>query len=141
MRAAILCLCLAAGALAQPKELSFQQVTGGVFAGFSEDAKAEKVWEAAAQQMRPGAKEGQWEMREITLRSFRDGRPLARFVSPSGVMTPAARAARRVTTPSPHVTKPPRCSRDSRSYDGRRCNDRMPRGRRHVLGRTIWVRG
>lgn len=105
MRAAILCLCLAAGALAQPKELSFQQVTGGVFAGFSEDAKAEKVWEAAAQQMRPGAKEGQWEMREIALRSFRDGRPLARFVSPSGVMTPAARAAQgddklRATSPS-----------------------------------------
>ena len=37
MRAAILCLCLAAGALAQPKELSFQEVTGGVFSGFSED--------------------------------------------------------------------------------------------------------
>jgi hypothetical protein len=44
MRAAILCLCLAAGAMAQPKELSFQQVTGGVFAGFSEDAKAETIW-------------------------------------------------------------------------------------------------
>jgi lipopolysaccharide export system protein LptA len=105
MRAAILCLCLAAGALAQPKDLSFQQVTGGVFAGFSEDAKAEKVWEAAAKQMRPAAKEGQWDMEEITLRSFRDGRPLARFVSPSGVMTPAARAAEgadkvRATSPS-----------------------------------------
>ncbi len=93
MRAAILCLCLAAGAWAQPKDLSFQQVTGGVFAGFSEDAKAEKTWEAAARQMRPGAKEGQWDMEDITLRSFRDGRPLARFVSPSGVMTPAARSA------------------------------------------------
>ena len=105
MRAAILCLCLAAGALAQPKDLSFQQVTGGVFAGFSEDAKAEKVWEAAAKQMRPAAKEGQWNMEEITLRSFRDGRPLARFVSPSGVMTPAARSAEgadqvRATSPS-----------------------------------------
>jgi lipopolysaccharide export system protein LptA len=93
MRAAILCLCLAAGAMAQPKELSFQQVTGGVFAGFSEDAKAEKTWEASAKQMRPGATEGQWDMDDITLRSFRDGRPLARFVSPSGVMTPAARSA------------------------------------------------
>jgi len=93
MRAVILCLCLAAGAMAQPKELSFQQVTGGVFAGFSEDAKAEKIWEASAKQMRPGAKEGQWDMEDITLRSFRDARPLARFVSPSGVMTPAARAA------------------------------------------------
>jgi lipopolysaccharide export system protein LptA len=93
MRAAILCLCLAAGALAQPKELSFQQVTGGVFAGFSEDAKAEKVWEASAKQMRPSATEGQWDMDDITLRSFRDARPLARFVSPSGVMTPAARSA------------------------------------------------
>ena len=105
MRAAILCLCLAAGALAQPKDLSFQQVTGGVFAGFSEDAKAEKVWEAAAKQMRPAAKEGQWDMEEITLRSFRDGRPMARFVSPSGVMTPAARSAEgadqvRATSPS-----------------------------------------
>ncbi len=105
MRAAILCLCLAAGAWAQPKDLSFQQVTGGVFAGFSEDAKAEKTWEAAARQMRPGAKEGQWDMEDITLRSFRDGRPLARFVSPSGVMTPAARSAEgadkvRATSPS-----------------------------------------
>jgi lipopolysaccharide export system protein LptA len=79
--------------LAQPKELSFQQVTGGVFAGFSEDAKAEKVWEASAKQMRPSATEGQWDMDDITLRSFRDARPLARFVSPSGVMTPAARSA------------------------------------------------
>lgn len=93
MRAAILCLCLAVGAVAQTKDLSFQQVTGGVFAGFSEDAKAEKVWEAAARQMRPAAKEGQWDMEDITLRSFRDGRPLARFESPSGVMTPAVRAA------------------------------------------------
>jgi lipopolysaccharide export system protein LptA len=93
MRAAILCICLAAGAMAQPKELSFQQVTGGVFAGFSEDAKAEKIWEASAKQMRPSAKEGQWDMEDITLRSFRDARPLARFISPSGVMTPAARAA------------------------------------------------
>ena len=105
MRAAILCLCLAAGALAQPKELSFQEVTGGVFSGFSEDAKAEKVWEAAALKMRPSAKEGQWDMKDITLRYFRDGRPLARFVSPSGVMTPAARAAEgaaqvRATSPS-----------------------------------------
>ena len=91
--------------MAQPKELSFQQVTGGVFAGFSEDAKAEKIWEASAKQMRPGATEGQWDMEEITLRSFRDARPLARFVSPSGVMTPAARAAQgadkvRATSPS-----------------------------------------
>jgi lipopolysaccharide export system protein LptA len=105
MRAAILCLCLAAGAMAQPKDLSFQQVTGGVFAGFSEDAKAEKVWEAEAKQMRPAAKEGQWDMDDITLRSFRDGRPLARFVSPSGVMTPAVRSAEgadkvRATSPS-----------------------------------------
>jgi lipopolysaccharide export system protein LptA len=55
--------------------------------------------------MRPGATEGQWDMEEITLRSFRDARPLARFVSPSGVMTPAARAAQgadkvRATSPS-----------------------------------------
>ena len=105
MRAVILCLCLAAGVMAQPKELSFQQVTGGVFAGFSEDAKAEKIWEASAKLMRPSAKEGQWDMEEITLRSFRDGRPLARFVSPAGVMTPAARAAQgdekvRATSPS-----------------------------------------
>lgn len=93
MRAAILCLCLAVGALAQTKDLSFREVTGGVFAGFSEDAKAEKIWEAAARRMRPGAGAGQWDMEEIILRSFRDGRPLARFESPAGVMTPATRAA------------------------------------------------
>lgn len=109
MRAVLFCLSLAAGVLAQPKELSFQQVTGGVFAGFSEDAKAEKIWEATAKEMRPAAKEGQWDMADITLLSFRDARPLARFVSPSGVMTPAARAAQgaeqvRGTSPSFDLT-------------------------------------
>ena len=80
-------------AWAQQKEISFKQVADGVFSGFSEDAKAEKTWEAKAKLMRPGSGEGLWEMDDIRLQSFRGGRPQALFSSPAGVMNPARRAA------------------------------------------------
>ena len=98
MRVLLLCLCPFAAAWAQQKEISFQQVADGVFSGFSEDAKAEKTWEAKAKVMRPGSVEGLWEMDEIRLQSFREGRPQALFTSPSGVMNPARRAAEGVAT-------------------------------------------
>ena len=48
MRAFVLWLLLATGVWAQPKDISFQQISGGSFAGFSDDEKAEKAWEASA---------------------------------------------------------------------------------------------
>ena len=98
MRVLLLCLCPVAAVMAQQKDLSFRQVAGGVFSGFTEDAKAEKAWEASARFMKPAAEEGAWDMEQIQLQSFRDGRPRATFTSPSGVMTPARRSAQGVST-------------------------------------------
>lgn len=93
MRAFLLCLCLAAGAMAQQKDVSFRQVVGGSFAGFSEDEKAEKIWEATAKFMRPAAEAGLWDMEVIKVQSLRGGKPWAVFTSPQGTMSPAKRAA------------------------------------------------
>ena len=97
MRVLLLCLCPVVAVLAQQKDLSFRQVAGGVFSGYTEDAKAEKAWEASARFMKPSAEEGAWDMEQIQLQSFRDGRPRATFTSPSGVMTPARRSAQGVS--------------------------------------------
>lgn len=93
MRAFLLCLFLAAEAMAQQKDVSFRQVVGGSFAGFSEDEKAEKVWEATAKYMRPASESGVWEMEAIKVQSMRGGKPWAVFTSPSGTMVPARRSA------------------------------------------------
>lgn len=93
MRAFLLCLFLAAEAMAQQKDVSFRQVVGGAFAGFSEDEKAEKVWEATAKYMRPAAEAGVWEMDTIRVQSLRGGQPWAVFTSPNGTMVPASRSA------------------------------------------------
>ena len=93
MRALLLCLCLAVGAMAQQKDVSFRQVVGGSFSGFSEDEKAEKIWEATAKFMRPSAEAGVWDMEAIKVQSLRGGKPWAVFTSPQGTMVPAKRAA------------------------------------------------
>ena len=93
MRAFLLCLFLAVGAMAQQKEVSFRQVVGGSFSGFSEDEKAEKIWEATAKFMRPTAEPGVWDMDVIKVQSLRGGKPYAVFTSPNGTMVPARRAA------------------------------------------------
>jgi lipopolysaccharide export system protein LptA len=93
MRALLLCLFLAADILAQQKELTFQQVTGGAFSGFTEDEKAEKAWEVTAKAMRPAAEAGVWDMDQLKVQSFRQGKPQAVFTSPYGTMNPARRAA------------------------------------------------
>jgi len=93
MRVFLLCLLLAAEAFAQKKEVTFQQVAGGTFSGFSEDEKAEKVWEATAKYMRPTAEAGVWDMELIKVQSLRAGKPWAVFTSPNGTMVPARRAA------------------------------------------------
>ncbi len=93
MRAFLLCLCLAVEAFAQKKDVTFQQVAGGSFSGFSEDDKAEKIWEASAKYMRPTAESGVWEMEAIKVESLRGGKPWAVFTSPNGTMVPAKRSA------------------------------------------------
>lgn len=93
MRAFHLCLFLAVGAMAQQKDVSFRNVLGGSFAGFSEDEKAEKIWEATAVVMRPAAEAGVWDMDVIKVQSLRGGKPWATFTSPNGTMIPARRAA------------------------------------------------
>ena len=93
MRAFQLCLFLAVGAMAQQKDITFQQVAGGSFSGFSDDEKAEKIWEATAKFMRPTAEAGVWDMEAIQVRSFRAGKPWAVFTSPNGTMVPERRAA------------------------------------------------
>ncbi len=93
MRAFLLCLFLAVGAMAQQKDVSFRNVLGGSFSGFSEDEKAEKIWEATAVVMRPAAEAGVWDMEVIKVQSLRGGKPWAVFTSPNGTMVPARRAA------------------------------------------------
>lgn len=96
MRALLLSLLLAAGLGAQTppaKELKFQEVGGGSFAGFTEDAKAEKAWELSAERMKPTAEAGTWEMERIVVRSFREGRPQTTFTSPFGTANPERRGA------------------------------------------------
>jgi hypothetical protein len=109
MRAFLLCLFLAAEAMAQQKDVSFRQVVGGSFAGFSEDEKAEKVWEATAKYMRPTPEAGVWEMDTIKVQSLRSGKPWAVFTSPSGTMVPARRSAQgagavQSSSPAFHLT-------------------------------------
>ena len=93
MRAFLLCLFAVAEVLAQQKNLTFEQVTGGAFSGFSDDEKAEKVWEATAKFMKPTAESGLWDLEGLRVQSFRSGQPQATFTSPSGRMSPTKRSA------------------------------------------------
>ena len=96
MRAFLLSLLLTAGLGAQtspPKEIKFQEIGGGTFAGFTEDAKAEKAWELSAERMKPTSEAGAWDMEKIEMRSFRDGKLQTTFTSPFGVATPERKAA------------------------------------------------
>ena len=96
MRALLLSLLLTAGLGAQsapPKEIKFQDIGGGSFAGFTEDAKAEKAWELSAERMKPTGEAGTWDMEKIELRSFRDGKLQTTFTTPFGIATPERKAA------------------------------------------------
>jgi len=96
MRALLLSWLLATGLGAQtppPKEIKFQDIGGGSFAGFTEDARAEKAWELSAERMKPTAEAGTWEMDKIVVRSFRDGKPETTFASPFGTASPERKGA------------------------------------------------
>ncbi len=92
MRAFLLCVLLAVEAAAQQKEITFQQVGGGSFAGFTEDEKAEKAWEVTAKYMKPAAEAGVWDMDQLKVQSYRQGKVQATFASPYGTMNPAKRS-------------------------------------------------
>lgn len=96
MRALLLSLLLSAGLGAQtppPKEIKFQDIGGGSFVGFTEDAKAEKSWELSAERMKPAAPAGTWDLEKIELRSFREGKPRTTFTSPFGLANPERKSA------------------------------------------------
>jgi lipopolysaccharide export system protein LptA len=96
MRVFLLSWLLAAGLGAQtapPKEIKFQDIGGGSFAGFSEDEKAEKAWELTAARMKPTTLAGTWEMEKIEVRSYRGGQPQVTFASPYGTASPERKSA------------------------------------------------
>ena len=94
MRATWLTLLLSAGLCAQPKEVTFQEVTNAVVAGYAEDAKAEKAWEMRSASMKPTAEAGTWDLNKLEGKSFKDGKVALSFSSPYGTLIPAKRLAR-----------------------------------------------
>jgi lipopolysaccharide export system protein LptA len=94
MRATWLFLLLSAGLCAQPKEVTFQEVTNAVVAGYAEDAKAEKAWEMRSASMKPTAEAGTWDLDKLEGKSFKDGKVVLSFSSPYGTLIPAKRVAR-----------------------------------------------
>ena len=94
MRATWLTLLLSAGLCAQQKEVTFQEVTNAVVAGYAEDAKAEKAWELRSASMKPTAEAGTWDLNKLEGKSFKDGKVVLSFASPYGTLIPAKRLAR-----------------------------------------------
>lgn len=94
MRRALAPLLLAALCAAQGVS-GLRQATGASFSGFSEDAKAEKVWEIRASSVRPevGAPEGVWRLEALELVTIREGRPFRTLRTPSGLARPDQRSA------------------------------------------------
>ena len=94
MRATWLTLLLSAGLYAQQKDVTFQEVTNAVVAGYAEDAKAEKAWELRSASMKPTAEAGTWDLSKLEGKSFKDGKVVLDFASPYGTLIPAKRVAR-----------------------------------------------
>lgn len=94
MRATWLMMLLSAGLCAQQKEVTFQEVTNAVVAGYSEDAKAERAWEMRSALMKPTAEAGTWDLSKLEGKSFKDGKVVLSFSSPYGTLIPAKRLAR-----------------------------------------------
>ena len=93
MRATWLTLLLSTSLFAEQKEVTFQEVTNAVVAGFSEDAKAERAWEMRAALMKPTAEAGIWDLSKLEGKSFKDGKVTLAFASPFGTLIPAKRQA------------------------------------------------
>lgn len=87
------CLLLAAGLCAQ-QGASVRSANGASLTGFSDDAKAEKVWEIRAASLAPRAgSPGQWELSGLDLTTFRGGKPALVVRTASGQAEPERRAA------------------------------------------------
>lgn len=86
-------LLLAAGLAAQ-QATGVRSANGAALTGFSEDAKAEKVWEirAAAMSPRSGAP-GKWDLTGLLLTTFREGKPALVVRTAGGEAEPDRRAA------------------------------------------------
>lgn len=95
MRAGLLLgLVLAALAGAKDTALHIEQAKKAAFVGYSDDAKAERVWEIRADRLSPEpAKPGAWRMDQLVLTTFREGKPSATFRTARGLAEPDRRAA------------------------------------------------
>ena len=90
----LLGLVLAALAGAKETPLRIEQAKKAAFAGYSEDAKAERVWEMRSDRVTPEpGKPGVWRMEPLTLTTYRDGKPAAVFRTARGLAEPDKRAA------------------------------------------------
>ena len=87
------CLLLAAGLSAQ-QAANVRSANGAALTGFSEDAKAEKVWEIRAASLAPrSGSPGQWDLSGLLLTTFREGKPALVVRTASGQAEPERRAA------------------------------------------------
>jgi lipopolysaccharide export system protein LptA len=82
------------GLVAQPKDIKFQEVGEGSFAGFTQDEKAERAWEAKAKVMKPTAEPNVWDVTQLRVQSFREGQPYSVFESPFGFINPEKKTAK-----------------------------------------------
>lgn len=92
-RRLIPCLLLAASLSAQ-QAANVRSANGAALTGFSDDAKAEKVWEIRAASLAPRAgSPGQWDLSGLLLTTFREGKPALVVRTASGQAEPERRAA------------------------------------------------
>ena len=93
MRCLLAPLLLTALCFGQGAE-GLRQASGAAFSGFSSDDKAEKTWEIRAATVRPEIGEvGAWRLTDLTLTTFREGRPQRVLRTPSGLARPERLAA------------------------------------------------
>ncbi len=93
IRLCLLSLLCVPGLWAQPKDIKFQEVGEGSFAGFTQDEKAERAWEAKAKVMKPTAEPNVWDVTQLRVQSYRAGQPYSVFESPFGFINPEKKTA------------------------------------------------
>ena len=90
----LLGLVLAAVVGAKDTALRIEQARKAAFVGYSDDAKAERVWELRADSLKAEPeKPGAWRVGGLLLTTYRDGKPAAVFRTEQGLAEPDRRAA------------------------------------------------
>lgn len=90
----VLAPLLLAASLAAQQAAGVRSAQGAALTGFSEDAKAEKVWEMRASTLVPRAgAPGQWDLSGLVLSTFRDGKPALLIRTASARAEPDRRSA------------------------------------------------